>query len=85
MRRIARKEPRVPVAGSEERDHPQHPDEQLVARHARRAPRKGVHLGLEPPARDAAKRVGMDLLDRRAELVDVLRERRRSGGTSLRR
>ena len=50
-------------------------DEELVPRDARRAPRERAHLGLEPLPRDAAVRRRMNLLDRRAELTDVVSER----------
>ena len=77
MRRIAREEPRVPVPRAEQRDKPKHTDEQLVAREARSAPRERVHLGLEALPRDAPKRVRVNLLDRSAELANVVGGRRR--------
>ena len=47
MRRVAGKQPRVPVARTEERDHPHEPDEELVARDAPRALGERVDLRLE--------------------------------------
>ena len=51
----------------------------------RRALREGAHVGLEPLARHAPERVGVDLRDLRAELADVVRGGGGSGGTGLRR
>ena len=73
------------VARAEERDHPHEPDEELVAREAGGALRQRCHLGLEALPRDAPERRRMDLLDRGAELADVVGEGDRSGRTGLRR
>ncbi len=75
----------VPVARPERGDDPKDADEELVPRDARRAPGQRLHLGLEPPPRDAAEGRGMNLLDRRAEVAHVLGGGGGCGRTSLRR
>ena len=85
MGRIAGKEPRMSVSRAERGDDAQHPDKELVLGDARRALREGADVGLEPLARHAPERVGMDLRDLRAELADVVRGGDGSGGTGLRR
>ena len=47
VRRVAGEEAGVAVPRAEQRDDPQHADEELVARELRRAPGEPVHLGLE--------------------------------------
>ena len=83
MGRVAGEEPGVPVPRAEERDDPHDADEELVLRERRGAPRERAHLGLEPLARDAAERVRVNLLDRLAELTNVVCRRRRGGRTGL--
>ena len=84
VRRIAREEPRVPVPRAEERDEPEHTDEQLVAGEARRPPCEPVHFRLEALFGDAPKRVRVNLLDRAAELANIVGGRAGSGRSSLR-
>ena len=76
VRRIAGEQARVAVPWAEQRDQPEQPDEKLVPRQARRLLGQAAHLGLEPLPRDAAERIGVDLLDLLAELADVVRRGR---------
>ena len=78
------KSPVCPFRGPSERDEPEHTDEQLVAGEARRPPREPVHFRLEALFGDAPKRVRVNLLDRPAELADIVSGRAGSGRSSLR-
>ena len=82
--RVAGEETRMAVARSEERDDPQDPDEELVARDRRCSLRQVVHLGPEALARDAAERSGWSISIEAAELAHVVRGRRRCGGPGVR-
>ena len=85
VRRIAGEEARVPVAWAEQRDDPQQPDEQLVARDARSAARELVDLRPEALTGHAPEGCGVDLLDRCTERANVAGERHRGGRAGLRR
>ncbi len=82
--RVAGKEPRVAVARAEERDDPQHADEELVLGDGGRTLRERVHLGRETLARDRPVRVGVDHLEGVAELADVAHCVERGGRPGVR-
>jgi hypothetical protein len=83
--RVAGEEAGVAVAWPEGSDDPQDPDEQLVTRDRRGAYGELVHLGPKAGLRDAPEGRRVDLLDRRAQIADVVGECHLGGGSGLRR